>query len=40
VTLEMFDEAFAKISDMTGAAPLGRNRARLEERLRAMGRVG
>jgi hypothetical protein len=40
VTLEMFDEAFARISDMTGAAPLGRNRARLEERLRAMGRVG
>src|SRR5476651_634918 len=33
VTLEMFDEAFPKISDMTNAAPLGRNRARLEERL-------
>jgi len=40
VTLEMFDEAFPKISDMTDAAPLGRNRARLEERLRAMGRIG
>ena len=40
VTLEMFDEAFPKLSDMTNAAPLGRNRARLEERLRAMGRVG
>ena len=40
VTLEMFDEAFPKLSDMTNAAPLGRNRARLEERLRAMGRIG
>ena len=40
VTLEMFDEAFPKISDMSNAAPLGRNRSRLEERLRAMGRVG
>jgi NAD(P)-dependent dehydrogenase (short-subunit alcohol dehydrogenase family) len=40
VTLEMFDESFAKISDMTNAAPLGRNRARLEERLRAIGRIG
>ena len=40
VTLEMFAEAFPKISDMTNAAPLGRNRSRLEERLRGMGRVG
>jgi NAD(P)-dependent dehydrogenase (short-subunit alcohol dehydrogenase family) len=40
VTLEMFDEAFPKLSDMTNAAPLGRNRARLEEGLRAMGRIG
>ena len=40
VTLEMFAEAFPRISDMANAAPLGRNRARLEQRLRAMGRIG
>ena len=40
MTLDMFADAFPKIADMANAAPLGRNRARLEERLRAMGRVG
>ena len=39
VTVDMFAEAWPKISDLTGAAPMGRSRGRLEARLRAMGRI-
>ena len=39
VTVDMFAEAWPQISDLTGAAPMGRSRGRLEARLRAMGRI-
>ncbi len=39
VTVDMFAEAWPRISDMTDAAPMGRSRGRLEARLRAMGRI-
>jgi hypothetical protein len=38
--LERLYGAFSNLRDMNNAVPLGRNRARLEERLRAMGRIG
>ena len=39
VTVDMFADAWPKISDFTDAAPMGRSRGRLEARLRAMGRI-
>ena len=39
VTVDMFADAWPRISDLTGAAPMGRSRGRLEARLRAMGRI-
>ncbi len=39
VTVDMFAEAWPQISDLAGAAPMGRSRGRLEARLRAMGRI-